>query len=541
MVEGTCSANLSCTGAESMNPSTKQARAMVRGFIEAGIEHVVLAPGSRSGALSIAFAQAKNHISLHTRFDERSAGFMALGIAKRTNTPVIVLSTSGTATAHFLAPAMEAHESGAPLIILTADRPPVVRGRGANQTVDQVGLYSAFVRGEWDLPLSDNQDDAYWMLAARTAVKTSLGTEDTAAGPVHLNAPFAEPLLPENLDDAWLSAITIEKVHLPESPREDLKELLEELGALSSLSTAVVITSSVQDSYELAQLAEYLNLPILAEPTSNAFRSKNAISHYSAMLKDPNLIESLQPELVITSGRFGLSRNVNALLKNAKHHIAIGRYPIDADPDDRALHLNRTPIFQSLSPVEESWITVWRDASQSYSATSDTFDYRSAMKCVLSATSKSDTLWISPSMTIRIADEVITRNQEGFILANRGANGIDGLIASAQGAAVAGRTHLLIGDIAFLHDIGSLALPATEEKSNLRIFIFNNHGGEIFSLLEQGDDKYAELFNKVYGTPEHYDLAALASGFGEKSVNVKSMSELESALASDATVIVINL
>jgi 2-succinyl-5-enolpyruvyl-6-hydroxy-3-cyclohexene-1-carboxylate synthase len=356
-----------------------------------------------------------------------------------------------------------------------------------------------------------------------------------------LNAPLAEPLLPENLDDAWLSDVTIEKVPLPESPREDLKELLEELGALSSLSKALVITSSVQDSHELCTLAEYLNLPILAEPSSNAFHSKNAISHYSAMLKDPSLAESLQPELVITSGRFGLSRNVNALLKNAKHHIAIGRYPIDADPDDGALHLNRTPIFQSLSPVEESWITLWRDASQSYSATSDTFDYRSAMKCVLSATSKSDTLWISPSMTIRIADEVITRNQEGFILANRGTNGIDGLIASAQGAAVAGRTHLLIGDIAFLHDIGSLALPATEEKSNLRIFVFNNQGGEIFSLLEQGDDKYAELFNKVYGTPEHYDLAALAEGFGEKAVNVKNMSELESALASDATVVVINL
>jgi 2-succinyl-5-enolpyruvyl-6-hydroxy-3-cyclohexene-1-carboxylate synthase len=524
-----------------MNPSTKQARAMVRGFIEAGIEHVVLAPGSRSGALSIAFAQANEHVSLHTRFDERSAGFMALGIAKRTNTPVIVLSTSGTATAHFLAPAMEAHESGTPLIILTADRPPIVRGRGANQTVDQVGLYSAFVRGEWDLPLADNHDDTYWQLAARTAVKAAVGTDSNAAGPVHINAPFTEPLLPENLDNSWLQNISIEKVETPESEREDLKELLVELGALDSVSRALVVASSVHDSYELSLLAEYLNLPVLAEPTSNVFRSKSAISHYSSILKDPSLAETLQPELVITSGRFGLSRNVTALIKSAKHHIAIGRYPIDADPDDRALHLNRTPIFQTLPPVDDSWITAWRDASQSYSATPDSFDYRSAMKCVLAAASKSDTLWISPSMTIRIADEVITRNQEGFILANRGANGIDGVIASAQGAAVAGRTHLLIGDIAFLHDIGSLALPATEDKSNLRIFVFNNHGGEIFSLLEQGDDKYAELFNKVYGTPEHYDLAALAEGFGEKAVNVKNMSELESALKSDATVVVINL
>ena len=524
-----------------MNPSTRQARAMVRGFIESGIQHVVLAPGSRSGALSIAFAQAKDYLSLHTRFDERSAGFMALGIAKRTNTPVIVLSTSGTATAHFLAPAMEAHESGTPLIILTADRPPVVRGRGANQTVDQVGLYSAFVRGEWDLPLADNHDDAYWNLAAMTAVKTSLGTEDTAAGPVHLNAPFAEPLLPDNLDEAWLGNITIEKVASPESPREDLKELLEELQALESLSKSVVITSSVQDSHELAELAEYLNLPLLAEPTSNVFRSKNSISHYSALLKDPSLLESLQPELVITSGRFGLSRNVNALLKNAKHHIAIGRYPIDADPDDVALHLNRTPVFQTLTPIDKSWITTWQKASEGYSASSDGWDYRSVMQSVLESITPTVTLWISPSMTIRIADEVITHEQAGFILANRGANGIDGLIASAQGAAVVGKTHLLIGDIAFLHDIGSLALPTTEAKPNLRILVFNNHGGEIFSLLEQGEEKYAEVFNKVYGTPEEYDLAALASVFGEKAMNVKSMSELESALVSDATVIVINL
>jgi 2-succinyl-5-enolpyruvyl-6-hydroxy-3-cyclohexene-1-carboxylate synthase len=153
----------------------------------------------------------------------------------------------------------------------------------------------------------------------------------------------------------------------------------------------------------------------------------------------------------------------------------------------------------------------------------------------------SETVWISPSMTIRIADEVITRSQSGFVLANRGVNGIDGLIASAQGAAVASKTHLLIGDIAFLHDIGSLALPSTEPIPNLRIYVFNNHSGEIFSLLEQGDDKYAEVFDKVYGTPEHYDLAALASGFGVSALNVTNLKELESALQSDVTVIVINL
>jgi 2-succinyl-5-enolpyruvyl-6-hydroxy-3-cyclohexene-1-carboxylate synthase len=127
------------------------------------------------------------------------------------------------------------------------------------------------------------------------------------------------------------------------------------------------------------------------------------------------------------------------------------------------------------------------------------------------------------------------------VLANRGVNGIDGLIASAQGAAVIGKTHLMIGDIAFLHDIGSLALPSTEDALNLRIYVFNNHRGEIFSLLEQGDDKYAEVFNKVYGTPEHYDLAALASGFGISTQNVSNTEELEAALQSKVTVIVINL
>ncbi|MFZ9693112.1 MAG: 2-succinyl-5-enolpyruvyl-6-hydroxy-3-cyclohexene-1-carboxylic-acid synthase [Candidatus Nanopelagicales bacterium] len=524
-----------------MNPSTRQARAMVRGFIEAGIEHIVLAPGSRSGALSIAFAQASDYITLHTRFDERSAGFMALGIAKRTNTPVVVLSTSGTATAHFLAPAIEAHESGTPLIILTADRPPVVRGRGSNQTIDQVGLYSAFVRGEWDLPVAENHDDAYWQLAVRTAVQASLGTENIASGPVHINAPFSEPLVPEILDTTWLETLNIEKVTSPQSEQEDLKELLLELGALESLSKAVIITSSVQDSFELATLAEFLNLPILAEPTSNAFRSPNAISHYSALLKDAELSQTLTPELVITAGRFGLSRQVTALVKNAKHHIAIGRYPLDADPDDKALHINRTPIFQSLTPKDGSWIASWRSASAAYESQSDKFDYRTSMKSVLNTIEPSETVWISPSMTIRIADEVITQYQSGFVLANRGVNGIDGLIASAQGAAVTGKTHLLIGDIAFLHDIGSLALPATEHSPNLRIYVFNNHGGEIFSLLEQGEATYTEVFNKVYGTPEHYDLAALASGFGISAQNVSNIEELEAALQSDVTVIVINL
>lgn len=540
MVDGENQTLLSCFGERTMNPSTKQARAMVRGFIEAGIEHVVLAPGSRSGALSIAFAQATPQINLHTRFDERSAGFMALGIAKRTNKPVVVLSTSGTATAHFLAPAIEAHESGTPLIILTADRPPHLRGRGANQTVDQVGMYSAFVRGEWDLPLAETQDDTYWKLAARTAVQVSLGTDSTAAGPVHINATFAEPLVPETMDTDWLQGIEIDSAQSPASIQEDLKELLIELGALDQLSRAVVVLSSVQDSHELVQLAEFLQLPILAEPSSNAFRSRNAIAHYSAILKDDDVRARLQPSLIFTAGRFGLSRNVNAMVKNAKHVIAIGRYPLDADPEDKALHLNRTPHFQNLVPVKTTWLDDWKQASKDYSF-EDAFDYRNTMREVLQSVAPSDTLWISPSMTIRVADEVIDATQAGFMLMNRGANGIDGLIASAQGAAVIGRTHLLIGDIAFLHDIGSLALPDTESRPNLRIIVFNNHGGEIFSLLEQGDAKYEDVFDKVYGTSEHYDLGKLASAFGEAAVNVRTIDELKTALSSAHSVIVINL
>ena len=187
--------------------STHQAQVMVKSLIKHGVQNVVIAPGSRNAPLSIALLQASEFINLYVRFDERTAAFTALGMARRLNKPVAVLCTSGTAGTHFQAAAFEAHESGVPLILITADRPASVRGLGANQTIEQPGLYANAVRGEWDV--DQDKDDTYLELTVAGAISCALGEEFISAGPVHLNVPFSEPLVGEELETEWLKDLKL--------------------------------------------------------------------------------------------------------------------------------------------------------------------------------------------------------------------------------------------------------------------------------------------------------------------------------------------
>ena len=519
---------------------------MVRALIKHGVKNVVIAPGSRNAPLSIALTQAQEFINVYVRFDERTAAFTALGMARRLNQPVAVLCTSGTAASHFQSAAFEAHESGVPLILITADRPADVRGRGANQTIDQVGLFTSAVRAEWDLPLASEQEDAFWEIAIAGAVSASLGEEFISAGPVHINVPFAEPLVGDKLETTWLQQIkTGELPHAPETETLTIGEILQEVEITSQNPRGLIVISDPNSAATAVAIANMLQWPVFAEPGSFARDENVAIQHYAKILHDEKFVSENQPEIVFTAGRFGLSRAVNKFVRDAKVHIAVGRFPLDADPFDTAAHhiaVMPLPVGAEAAPSE--WLNAWKAEDAKYH-TEVAFTQPGVIQYIFEQTTNRDLIWVAPSLTIRCADEVFgLRNNGPMVFANRGTNGIDGLIASATGASLVhggDNSYLLIGDVAFLHDVSSLALPELELKPNLKIIVLNNRGGKIFEGLEQGTPAFESVFARVFSTPHNHQISMIANSFGWQAVEVSNLEELKTALNSDAKVVAVNL
>ena len=514
---------------------------MVKAFAKHGVENVVIAPGSRNSPLTIAFAQAAQHFTLLSRIDERTAAFTALGIAKRIARPVAVICTSGTAAAHFTAAAFEAREAGVPLILVTADRPASVRGRGANQTIEQVDMFRNAVIDAWDLPLADAQEELYWELAVANAITASLGDEYSAAGPVHLNVAFKEPLVPGDAETTWVNSIV--RGELPVSHQQEpvlLRDLLAEMKVSTEALRGVIIISDPNSAAGAISLAEKLQWPLLAEPGSSAGIPHLSIQHYARILQ--NRGSEFAADIVITAGRFGLSRAVAAYVSAATHHIAVGRYPLDADPSETAAHhVAAMPLADGVQVAPASWLEKWRAADDEFAQTFEEFNAHAVCQAVDEIATARDLIWVAASLAVRVMDDVATpRSDSAMMLVNRGANGIDGLIASATGAAIktSGRTFLVLGDIAFVHDLNSLILPATESWPNLTIVVLDNNGGQIFKTLEQGATEFDSLYDKVYGTPHNRNLCAIAASTGLSSVEVTSVSQLQSELKNGTQVIV---
>ena len=341
-----------------MNPSTAQARALVVALAKHGVTDVVMSPGSRNSPLSIACFQAQAVVNLTVRIDERTAAFTALGMAKRTNRPVVVMCTSGTAAANFYPAVYEAHEAGVPLIVMTADRPDYVRGRGANQTIDQVGMYGSPIRADWDLPLATDQDAVYWELAVAQAVLASIGDEFTSPGPVHLNIPFAEPLVPDDADADWASAVQVGQLPVARQVEDiELGALLADMQVSTPSPRGVIVISDPHSAQAALTLARALSWPVLAEPGSMARVEDVAIQHYSRLLNDAQFVDAHTPDVVITAGRFGLSRSVATFVKHASAHIAVGKFPLDADPFETAQHhVPLMPLAVGAGSADADWL-----------------------------------------------------------------------------------------------------------------------------------------------------------------------------------------
>ena len=579
-------------------PATDAAAALLCRLVELGVRHVVLSPGSRSQALALVAAELERRgsIALHVRIDERVAGFTALGIARETRMPAAVVCTSGTAVSNLLPAALEAHHAGVPLLLLTADRPPELRGVGANQTTRQPGMFAPTVRFEADVPVpeatdpdGDTEQSAMLRAVAEEAVAAALGAGTRSPGPVHLNLPYREPLA--GVLPAWLGVPAAELqatvVGHPDGPPVAADPEDEASGALyqggggigesdvptepedaphvleRGLRTVVIAGADAgPDAEELAHVGSW---PLIAEIVSGARYGRNLVHGYRALLRSPELGGRVERAVVL--GHPTLSREAAALLSDPDVEVVAVRGP--GEP----LNLNGSTLAADRIAVatgdpDRAWLGAWLHASREasvdltppapdadglssavpgerlgaiaaeLSVIRAPIDRTGLVDAVWRATWPHDRLVFGSSRLVRVADQVLP-GKKVPVHANRGLAGIDGTVATATGIAVAsqagggpGVTRVLLGDLALLHDVGALLLPPQEQEPRIQVIVGNDGGGTIFDGLEVASVAGREVMDRVLFTPHAVRLEELAAAYGWEYRRVTTRSALDQALTS---------
>lgn len=546
-----------------MNPSTAAARVIIDELIRCGVSDVVLAPGSRSAPLAMAAADAAEagFLSLHVRIDERSAGYLAVGLARGTGVPVAVITTSGTAAVNLHPAVVEAYYSRVPILLLTADRPPELQDVSANQTIRQTGLFGSHLKAEFDLgvPRYDVGQVRFWRSTVARACAAA--ADATTAGPVHLNCPFSDPLVPDE-DFAWIEDIdgrvngdgepmpwTIDArmVGAMSTPIDDVLELVTGDPAVPERGLIVVGDLDDDDACELIEeLSTSLGWPVIAEPSSGCGGFETSIAHGSVLLADDAFFELHQPDLVLTVGVIGLARSVLRAIRSTPLHVAVDSHAPWPDPTRSAnvviAGVPLPPEAMDLVSDDDAWLRSWTTADiaaesaiESVLAGVNGLTGPAVARAVTTALADDELLFLGPSWPVRHVDGFASVST-GSVRANRGTSGIDGTVSSAWGAAVThqraggGNAYALIGDLTFLYDDNGLVVPEVEPRPDLTYVVIDNDGGGIFSALEQGDARFASTFERVFGTPHGKDLAVIAASLGVDAVTVTSLDELTRSL-----------
>ncbi|WP_131740126.1 2-succinyl-5-enolpyruvyl-6-hydroxy-3-cyclohexene-1-carboxylic-acid synthase [Actinomadura roseirufa] len=521
-----------------MNPATALATVLVDELTRCGMTDVVLAPGSRSAPLALALhaAEEDGRLRLHVRIDERSASFLGLGMAKRSGRPVALVCTSGTAAANFHPAVIEAHESGVPLIVLTADRPPELRDTGANQTIDQVKLFGTAARWSTEIGVPENRPGmvAYW----RSLVSRAWGlAQAPAPGPVHLNAAFREPLVPDG-DESWCEPLDGDVTGAWTKVRAATPGSV--LHVPPTRRGVLVVGDGAANVKRYVAAASMAGWPVLAEPSGNARYGDHALSSHHFLLGVPEFVERHRPEVVVTLGKPGLSRPLLSLLRRAEEHIVLApdlaHWP---DPVRSATQVAPEVEIPVVSG-DDAWLKSWRTADLAAATAVDAVldavpgvsEPRLARDLVSSLPGGS-LLFSAASMPIRDLDQVMRPRRGIRIMANRGASGIDGLVSTAIGAALAhsGRSYALLGDLAFLHDQNGLVIGPRDRRPDLAVVVVNNQGGGIFSLLPQA--ALRGPFERVFGTPHQVDLEVVAAAHGVPYRRLEAAADLPKAIAGE--------
>jgi 2-succinyl-5-enolpyruvyl-6-hydroxy-3-cyclohexene-1-carboxylate synthase len=545
---------------------------LVDELARAGVTDACLAPGSRSAPLALALAEHPG-IAVHVHLDERSAAFFALGAAKRSGRPVVVVCTSGTAAANFHPAVLEADHARTPLLVLTADRPPELRGTGANQAADQLKLYGPAVRWfcEVGVPADDPAAGRYWRSLASRAWAEATGPP---AGPVHLNLAFTDPLVPppparglrlpgEPAEGRpggapWTAA----PAGVREAAPEDLAALAEAVRAsprgLLVAGWGVDLDPAAVDGFAAAS-----GWPVLADPLSGARRGPGAISTYDGLLRAPRFAAGHRPDLVVRVGGAPTSKALTAWLDPSVPQVLVDPAAGWLDPGRGAsLRLTADPsallaaaaaaLLEGRGPRPDPgpWLEAWLDAERLAREAIDglleewtePFEGRVARDLV-AWMPDGGTLVVGSSMPVRDVD-AFARPRDGLrLLANRGLSGIDGFVATALGVAAAGDEPVaaLCGDLTLLHDASSLLGTAGRPRGAVLV-VCDNDGGGIFSFLPQARLP-AELFEPLFGTPHGLDLAVLAAAARVPSRVVEKAADLlpalDAALAGGGTQLVL--
>ncbi|HMC53322.1 MAG TPA: 2-succinyl-5-enolpyruvyl-6-hydroxy-3-cyclohexene-1-carboxylic-acid synthase, partial [Acidimicrobiales bacterium] len=512
---------------KALNAGQALATVLVDELVRNGLAHACIAPGSRSTPMALAFVGHPG-VAVHVLIDERSAAFCALGIARASGSPAAVLCTSGTAAANFHPAVIEADRGRVPLLVLTADRPPELRGTGANQAIDQIKLYGDAVRwfAEVGAPEVLPGSVAYWRSAACRAWAATVGSPP---GPVHLNLAFRDPLVPVADDAGFPHPLDGRPGQEPwtrtgASPAGMSAEDRRGLRALlAAADRCLVVAGEAPGGAGGAQaaLAASGGWPLLADPLSGARLGVTAVSAYEAILRHPGFVGAMRPDLVVRVGRMGTSKPLAGYLGPDVPQVVVDPDGDWTDPGRSARWIIRADPRELPSLVEPSgphpWTQRWLEAEAAA---------RSAIDAVLDVgdspseprTARDLAAWCPDGATLVAASSMPIRDLESFmrprsglrVIANRGASGIDGFVSTTLGAALAGHgpTVALAGDLSMLHDQNGLLLARSGSVDAVFVVV-NNDGGGIFSFLPQAE--FPGDFERLFGTPHGMPFEAVAA------------------------------
>ena len=540
--------------------------ALVDEFYQLGVRHAVFSPGSRSTTMAMLF---KEHEGFETymNIDERSASFMALGIAKAHKEPTVLVCTSGSAVAHYLPAVLEAQYSGVPLIVLSADRPHTLLHVGAPQTVDQHKIFGTAVNYYEELAVP--QESHYYTYPRQVARKAYMKAMDTKKGPVHINVPLFEPLVPElsrNHFEAGRSSFKVVKpnyssvfgcdnrnnlTHINNAidiahgndGTNEINDLLERYERILILAGPQI---DIDEAKTIRSFGAALQAPILADPLSNVRgcgTSKVVISTYDALLAGQALWNELKPDCVIQFGQIVVSKRVQQMIASWTdvEYIEVNPTMDSMNPTGKTtMHVQASiDVFTYLygkNNNSDTYLNIWRRLEQAgkkqLSLAIDEphcFEGRTIRE-LQKKIPEDGQIFVANSMTIRDFDYFwFSGESKAVLYGNRGVNGIDGTISTALGLAVNGRpTYLVTGDLSLFHDLNGLAVAKTHNL-NLTIILHNNDGGGIFEYLPQKGTKH---FDYLFSTSQGLDYSGAAKLYGCGYTKISSPDELSSALAN---------
>ncbi|HLQ72846.1 MAG TPA: 2-succinyl-5-enolpyruvyl-6-hydroxy-3-cyclohexene-1-carboxylic-acid synthase [Bacillota bacterium] len=508
---------------------TKYCGHFVDELVNSGLTDVVISPGSRSTPLALTMCEHEG-INEWVVVDERSAAYFALGMAKQTNKPVALLCTSGTAAVNYFPAITEAKQSRVPLIVLTTDRPHELRDNGAPQAIDQVKLFHDYVKMFHEMALPESSESMLNYVRSKAA-RTIIEATAANAGPVHLNFPFREPLVPDfSIEDMWG-----EKKRRAHHPLySGVKRLSEDqfihISRLLAENKKVIIICgpgiNSDEAESITQLADVINAPILADPLANIRVGSHdkhcVIETYDTILRSESVRQSLEPDVIIRFGAMPVSKMASLYIEANDEAIQL---IIEEDSGYR-LPLNSAAelVFANVSSIchelhdrlkekerNDHWLKLWQQLNGASKQVieqlnADQLTEGTAVKTVLNQLEQRSSLFVANSMAIRDVDSLLTTNDSRLrVYGNRGVSGIDGVTSSAIGVAAKSEdpTTLIIGDLSFYHDLTGLHI-AMQYDIPLTIILINNNGGGIFSFLPQSKEE--KHFEKLYGTPLNIDF-----------------------------------